>query len=470
MSAAGSPLSVALVGFGTVGRAVARLLTDGAFPSLRLRAVCTRRVDAARQDAPWVSPDVTWLGHVDEVPGVDAQVIVEVAGGIEPARSLIARALAAGRSVVTANKQVMAEHGPELISIARAHGQALRFEAAVASVTPVLRGVQDGLGADVLSHIAGVVNGTTNYVLTRMERDGVSLDAAVADAQARGYAEADPSADIDGLDARAKLVILAAVGLGQYVRPSAVPTESIRGIEARDLAHAASIGMAIRQVAWAERAAGPGARPVVRVAPVLVDRTAWLARAEGPRNVIVVVGARSGETVFVGEGAGAGATAVAVVSDLLAVADARTPPRAWPVAAARPGRRDAPRTPDVVAPHYVRVSAPNGAASPDPADALERAGLRIRSVLNGRTAASGARHWAGVLDRCSQRRLSEVLAVLVAQGGAGHAAIRLPIVDVGSRQAPGDPATGPAAVRAQQPGRGGAVPVTSTSHASVTLD
>lgn len=418
MTAAAPPVDVALLGFGTVGRAVARQLSDGRHASLRLRAVCTRRSCESRTSSPWVAPDVVWTDRLDDALATGASVVVELMGGAEPGRSSIARALEAGRSVVTANKQALAEHGPELIALARARGCALRFEAAVGGVTPVVRGVQDVLAADRLVSAAGVINGTTTYVLTKMEREGVALEDAVADAQARGLAEADPSADLDGLDARAKLVILTAIGLGCYAPPASVVTESIRGIEALDLAHAASLGCTIRQVAQVVRVSNGRPGVVARVAPAFVGRTSWLARAEGARNVLVVRGEHSGDTVFVGEGAGGDATAVAVVSDLLAVAEARTVPRAWP--AGGPAALA-----DLVAGHYVRVSAPAGALAADPTSLLAGLDCRIDRVL-----AAGP-HWAAVLAPCSQQALSDGLRRFVSASGTGYAAIRLPFFDVG---------------------------------------
>jgi len=188
MMAPSCTLDVAIAGFGIVGRAVARLICEGHHPSLRLVAVCTRRPDAARRDAPWVPGEILWTGDIDALRARRPGVIVELAGGVEPARTWIASALEAGLAVVTANKQVMAEHGPELVSLARACGSPLRFEAAVAGAVPVVRGLQDGLAGDRVTRIAGVVNGTCNFVLGRMTDEGVSLEDAVREAQVRGFA------------------------------------------------------------------------------------------------------------------------------------------------------------------------------------------------------------------------------------------------------------------------------------------
>jgi len=195
MTEASRPLKVAIAGFGTVGRAVARVLCEGRHPELRLAAIATRRPDAARRDPAGIPATVTVTGDIDALLGGEADVLVELIGGLEPARTWIAAALQSGRAVVTANKQVIAEHGPGLFSLARACGSPLRFEAAVAGAVPVIRGLQDGLAGDRVTRIAGVVNGTCNFVLGRMADSGMSLDDAVREAQTRGLAEADPAAD-----------------------------------------------------------------------------------------------------------------------------------------------------------------------------------------------------------------------------------------------------------------------------------
>ncbi len=191
----------------------------------------------------------------------------------------------------------------------------------------MILGLQDGLAGDRVTRIAGVVNGTCNFVLGRMTDGGVSLDEAVREAQARGFAEADPAADLDGLDARAKLSILAAIGLGGHLPPRGIRAGSIRGIDAGDIEAAASIGRVIRQVVWAERPDLESGAMTAGVGAALVRRDSWLGRARGPENVVLVHGERSGTTVFAGQGAGGDATAVAVVSDLLALAERRGVPR-----------------------------------------------------------------------------------------------------------------------------------------------
>ena len=414
-------LDVAIAGFGTVGRAVARLLTERRHHGLRLRGICTRRIAAARSDAPWVPSEVSWTDDFETLLKTGAGVIVELIGGVEPARAWIDGALRAGRSVVTANKQVMAEHGPELVSLARSCGNALRFEAAVGGAVPVIGGVQDGLGGDRLTRICGVMNGTCNFVLSRMTRDGVTLSDAVCEAQASGLAEADPGADLDGIDARAKLAILATIGFGDHLRPRDIPTESIRQIDAADVSAAASIGRVVRQIAWAGRPTESESQIDAGVGPALVGQHSWLARARGPENVVLVRGERSGTTVFAGQGAGGDATAVAVVSDLLAMMDGRRVPRPWPALSA--GRTCA----DVLARHYVRVSSADATATRDAAGALARAGIAVDRVFDH--AGRGGGRWAAVVHPCSHRDLILALETLVPAATAGASAVGLPFLD-----------------------------------------
>jgi homoserine dehydrogenase len=311
---------VGLIGFGTVGQAVARRLVRGDTHGLRLARVCVR---TARERPPWLPPTVGWATRFEALLSPDIDVVVELVGGIEPARTWIRAALLAAKSVVSANKQLIAEDGVDLLSLAARCGRSLRFEGAVGGGVPIIRAVQDGLAGDRLVCVSGVLNGTCNYILTRMESDGLSFEDGLAEAQARGYAEADPAADIDGFDARAKLAILAAVALGVRVRPADIPCVSLRSVTRSALARARASGRTIRQVSGVER--GDGARPTLRasVGPVLVPLDSPFARATECDNVIVVRGEYGGATVFSGRGAGGDPTAVAVISDLLAIAGER---------------------------------------------------------------------------------------------------------------------------------------------------
>ncbi len=339
------PLGVALVGFGTVGQAVARILCNGSHGRLLLTHVCNRRVE--RKRAGWVPAGVTWTDDIEAVLDSPADVVVELIGGHDPAASWIRRALEAGKSVVTANKQVIAEQGAELEALARRRGRRLRFEAAVAGGIPIIHGLQEGLAGDRLFRVLGILNGTCNYILTRMEADGVSFDAALREAQELGYAEADPAADVDGFDAQAKLAILSAVGLRRPIGASSIPLRTITTIDAVDFAYAKQLACTIRQVSRAEHD-GDG-RVLAAVQPMLVPRTSALAQVSGSRNVVVVEGAAGGETAFFGHGAGGDPTAVAVVSDLESIARGSGDPAAR--LAAGPA---ASAVQDFVSPHYAR--------------------------------------------------------------------------------------------------------------------
>src|SRR5687767_10321304 len=227
-----SPLKVAIVGFGTVGKSVAKVLSSEIHAALQLTAVCNRGVERKKVD--WVPSGVDWTESIDSVIASDVDIIVELMGGLEPAGDLIRRALKAGKSVVTANKLLISTHGIELLALARQHKRELLFEASVAGGIPIVRAVREGLAGDRLLRVAGILNGTCNYILTRMDRAGLSFADALREAQALGYAEADPSADVDGYDARAKIAILIAVGLGCQVDPEHIPCRSISSIDSVD--------------------------------------------------------------------------------------------------------------------------------------------------------------------------------------------------------------------------------------------
>lgn len=421
MSGNRGPLRVGLAGFGTVGRAVARALGESRGDSLRLAGICTRRPEDARASAPWVPADTIWSDAFDTLLTSGCDVIVEVIGGVEPARAWIERALGAGLAVVTANKQVIAEHGPALVAAARANGRPLRFEAAVGGAVPVVRGLQEGLRGDRITRIAGVVNGTCNFILTEMQRRGVSLDAAVSEAQRRGFAEADPNADLDGLDARAKLSILATLGFGQYLHPGDIAAESIRAIDGGDVVAATALGRAIRQVARAERCGNLGGGIRARVGAALVPAGSWVARADGAENVVAARGERSGTTVFAGQGAGGHATAVAVLGDLLALAGTPGAPPPWParVPSAAPA--------DEAAAHYVRLASTSTVDSRRALAALDTAGFAVDRVLED-SAADGCR-FAALLRPCPHDRLAQALDALPGIAATGSRAVALPLID-----------------------------------------
>ena len=311
-------LHVALLGFGTVGSSVARILAERAPAGLVLTHILNRNI--ARKRVDWLPPTIRWTENVEDVFSSDANIVVELIGGLDPAGQWVRRALECGKSVVTANKQLIAHHGNELIRLAREHGQHIAFGASVAGGVPVISGLHDGLAGDELVQLCGILNGTCNYILTRIERAGVSFEEALREAQKLGFAEANPSEDVDGLDARAKLTILIRTGLGTSVKASEIIARTIAGIEPVDFEYARLLDCTIRQISRAEKGDG---RLLASVQPTLVHESSPLAEVEGPQNLVMSTGKFGGETVFAGHGAGGNPTAVAVVSDLIAIARSR---------------------------------------------------------------------------------------------------------------------------------------------------
>lgn len=312
-----TPLRVAVLGFGTVGQSVVRILTERAelAPELSLVAIFNRNV--ARKKADWVAPSVTWTDDAAVVLASRPDVIVETVGGVELPYGWVSAALAQGISVVTANKLLLAAHAPELLSLAAASGARLRFEAAVAGGVPIIDAVRTGLAGDTFTRVVGILNGTCNYILSRMT-GGDSMSEALAEAQRLGFAEADPSSDVDGHDAAAKLAVLVGVAFKRYIRTADIPTGSIRCIDAIDFRYAKRLGGTIRQLSMAELGADGAVRALI--GPALVEDNSSYARNTGPQNLVTLTGRFGGNTTFSGQGAGGHPTAVAVVSDLVALA------------------------------------------------------------------------------------------------------------------------------------------------------
>ena len=314
------------MGFGTVGSAVARILcergkVDGL---LRLTHICNRNFERKKQ--PWISSDVIWTDDFHAVLNSDVDLVIELIGGLTPAEELVRGALTAGKSVVTANKQLIARHGPELLQLASAKACRLEFGASVAGGVPVLPALRSGLRGDRLHGIAGILNGTCNYILSRIESDRIPFSEALEEAQARGYAEADASEDLDGGDARAKLSILALAGLQVRVAPGDIRARTIRGIDAVDFDYAAELGCTIRQISRADlrpdlRPTSPETNLFAEVGPSLVPTSSPFGRVQRNLNLVLTSGKYGGDTAFLGAGAGGDPTAVAVVSDLIFVAE-----------------------------------------------------------------------------------------------------------------------------------------------------
>ena len=360
---------VALVGFGTVGSSVARILCERSNTHLRLTHVLNRNV--ARKKVDWLPPSVQWTENIDDVLSSDVDIVVEVMGGLQPTEDWIRRALQSGKSVVTANKQLIAHCGLELVSLARQMKQKIVFGASVAGGVPVISGLHEGLAGDELFKIRGILNGTCNYILSQIETNGIPFATALREAQKLGFAEADPTEDIEGLDARAKLAILTRVGLHCNVKPESIVARSIASIDAVDFEYANQLGCTIRQISWAElktpelktpesktTASNSESNPKSKadllfaaVQPALVELSSPLARVEGSQNLVVATGTYGGETVFGGHGAGGNPPAVAVVSDILAIARSKQAGMSY---AGQPVEKTPTVTADFTAKHYLR--------------------------------------------------------------------------------------------------------------------
>jgi homoserine dehydrogenase len=315
-------LNVALIGLGTVGAQVAdRLLRWG--PQLTRRAgveLCLRRVlvrDLSKRRAIEVSSDLLTRDPAAVLDDPSIEVLIEVAGGDEPVRSYLERALQARKHVITANKVVMAKHGPELLDLAAEKNVDLYFEAAVGGGIPLISTFRTDLQANRIERLSAVINGTTNYVLGRMATAGVSLKEAVAEAQAAGYAEVDPTDDIGGYDAAYKLAILASIAYEIKVRPHEIYREGIEGVEPVDFRYARELGYVIKLIAHTQRHPG---RVEALVHPAMIPLDHPLARVEGAENSVFVEGDLVGQVQLVGQGAGGRPTASAVVGDLIDLA------------------------------------------------------------------------------------------------------------------------------------------------------
>ncbi|HEY9888556.1 MAG TPA: homoserine dehydrogenase [Candidatus Obscuribacterales bacterium] len=319
---------VGLLGLGTVGTGTAKILLDGAgrhplVSTIEIHRVGVRSLDKPRDvDIP-AACFTTDLEAIVTDPAID--VVVEVLGGLEPARSLILKAIHQGKHVVTANKAVIARYGDEIFTAANAAGVYVLLEAAVGGGIPVIQPLKQSLGVNRIHAVTGIVNGTTNYILTRMQTEGGDFEAILADAQQLGYAEADPSADVDGLDAADKIAILASLAFGGRIKLSEVYCEGIRHVSAADIAYADRLGFVIKLLAIARRDTCPVSQETLdqlqlRVHPTLVPKHHPLASVNDVYNAILVEGEPIGQVMFFGRGAGAGPTASAVVADLVNLA------------------------------------------------------------------------------------------------------------------------------------------------------
>jgi homoserine dehydrogenase len=322
MSTAAGEIGIGLLGVGTVGGGVAAALSANgealaraAGAPLVVRRALVRDLKRPREGG--LPRPVLTVNPADVVENDSVDIVVELMGGEEPACSLIQAAFKQGKHVVTGNKEVLAKHGPALMAMARANGVGLMFEASVGGGIPIIAPLRRDLAGNNLLAISAIINGTTNYILTRMAQEGASFADALAEAQRLGYAEADPTSDVEGIDAAYKLTIMASLGFNTRVDHTLVHREGISRLEARDFQYADELGYAIKLIARAERVPEG---ILARVVPTLLPLTHPLARVDGVMNAVQLTGDLSGSVTFQGAGAGAGPTTSAVLADIIHVA------------------------------------------------------------------------------------------------------------------------------------------------------
>lgn len=315
------PLQIALLGAGTVASGVVKVLARNqeelqrrAGRGIALAAIAARNPDKARAALGDALPITTDFMALATRPDID--IVVELMGGISPARELVLAAIAAGKHVVTANKALLAMHGNEIFAAAQAKGVIVAFEAAVAGGIPIIKAVREGLAGNRIEWIAGIINGTTNFILSEMRDKGLDFATVLKQAQALGYAEADPTFDIEGVDAAHKATILCAIAFGVPVQFDKAYVEGITALQAADIRYAEQLGYRIKLLGITKNT-GEGIE--LRVHPTLIPATRLIANVEGAMNAVVVQGDAVGPTLYYGKGAGSEPTASAVIADLVDV-------------------------------------------------------------------------------------------------------------------------------------------------------
>ncbi|NNN20569.1 MAG: homoserine dehydrogenase [Acidimicrobiales bacterium] len=318
------PVGVGLLGCGNVGSALVSLIGKGDLKKmLEIKAIAVN--DLTKKRPEFVHLDLLSNDAESVINRDDVQIVVELIGGIEPAKSLILKALKAGKSVISGNKELLANHGMELASAANEGGVDLLYEAAVAGAIPLVRLLRESLAGEEIIRVLGIVNGTTNYILTQMTEFGIDFKSALQQAQDLGYAERNPEADVEGMDAAAKASILASIAFGADVVFDDVFREGITGLESYDISYATKMGYVVKLLAIIEMVEGPGSstgsggsrKLSVRVHPALVSADHPLASVRGPFNAIFIEGEAAGDLMLYGKGAGGAPTASAVLGDVL---------------------------------------------------------------------------------------------------------------------------------------------------------
>ena len=388
-----TPLRVGLAGLGTVGGTVAKLLSENAGLIERRagRPVALTRV-ASRTPKPGIDlGDATFDTDVRSLDADDVDVVVELIGGDTAAREIVASAIGAGRHVVTANKALLAAHGEEIFATANRRGVSVGYEASVAGGIPIVNALRTGLAANRIDAIAGIVNGTSNYILTAMEEEGQDFATALADAQRLGYAEADPTFDVEGIDAAQKLAVLAALAFDATIDFDGVHVEGISGIDIEDIRYARELGFSIKHLGLA-RLHADGIE--ARVHPALVPESVLIGKVSGVMNAVMAHGNAVGPTLYVGPGAGGMPTASAVVADLVELARDTLP-------VPRPAKRRLASLglEGVACPHYLKIPAiDQPGVFAEVADVLSRHEVSIEAVIQRPQAIrSGAEPWVPII-------------------------------------------------------------------------
>ncbi len=324
-----SKIRIGLLGLGTVGTGVVKIVLspEGRHPlvsEVSLKKIAVKDLKRSRDKE--IPSHLLTDDPMNVVEDPDIDLVVEVIGGIEPARTLILKAISLGKSVVTANKAVIARYGDEIANAAKANNVYVLIEGAVGGGIPIVEPLKQSLGGNKLKKISGIINGTTNYILSRMSLEGANFDDVLEEAQKLGFAESDPTADVDGLDAADKLSILSGLAFGGTIERSLVPTKGIRNLQSSDIEYANELGYDIKLLAIAESLSDKSNKETqlaLRVEPTLIEKNHPLAKVSGVNNAILVEGSPIGEVMFYGPGAGAGPTASAVVADILNIASER---------------------------------------------------------------------------------------------------------------------------------------------------
>ncbi|MDQ2780018.1 MAG: homoserine dehydrogenase [Pseudomonadota bacterium] len=368
------PIQVGLIGFGTVGLGTWQVLQRNqqeirrrAGRGIEVAMVCRRNVALAQREIGAAAEHVRVVADPHAVvadPAID--IVVELIGGVDTARTLVLQAIAAGKHVVTANKALLAVHGTEIFAAARARGVMVAFEAAIAGGVPIVKALREGLSANRIEWVAGIINGTTNFILSEMRGKGLDFATVLAEAQRLGYAESDPTFDIEGVDAAHKATLISAIAFGVPVQFGRAYVEGITALQAKDIRYAEQLGYRIKLLGITKRrndlqtAANPAGGIELRVHPTLVPTSRLIANVEGAMNAVLVHGDAVGATLYYGKGAGAEPTASAVVADLIEVTRLHTadPDHRVPHLAFQPGElQDTPilKIDDVVTAFYLRL-------------------------------------------------------------------------------------------------------------------